>query len=226
MPTTQQIEWADGSGDKIYISASEFSGNQQVAVSSDPNTGAARSKVVTFTAGNVSQTLTVQQAAGAQQEVTISIHPTSYDTTDYNWYSNPQNIANAYTDSDSTTYAGIYAARGNYAETWVYFQFDTSQIPAGATILEVTCKVKASYTANNTIMPTHEVQLFTGTTPKGSATTIGTSASEKTLDVGEWTREELNNVRVRLFFKRSTTQANTSYAGRFYGATLTIKYKI
>lgn len=64
MPTTQQIEWADGSGDKIYISASEFSGNQQVAVSSDPNTGAARSKVVTFTAGNVSQTLTVQQAAG------------------------------------------------------------------------------------------------------------------------------------------------------------------
>ena len=76
MPTTQQIEWADGSGDKIYISASEFSGNQQVAVSSDPNTGAARSKVVTFTAGNVSKTLPVQQAAGAQQEVTISIHPT------------------------------------------------------------------------------------------------------------------------------------------------------
>ena len=66
MPTTQQIEWADGSGDKIYISASEFSGNQQVAVSSDPNTGAARSKVVTFTAGNVSQTLTVQQAAGRE----------------------------------------------------------------------------------------------------------------------------------------------------------------
>ena len=64
MPTTQQIEWADGSGDKIYISASEFSGNQQIAVSSDPNTGAARSKVITFAAGNASQTLTVNQAAG------------------------------------------------------------------------------------------------------------------------------------------------------------------
>lgn len=224
MPT-QQIEWADGSGDKIYITANEFSGDQQIAVSSDPNTGAARTKVVTFAAGGVTKLLTVNQAAAAQ-EVTVSFHPTSYDTTDYNWYSNPQNIANAYTDSDSTTYAGIYAARGNYAETWVYFQFDTSQIPAGANILEVTCKVKASYTANNTIMPTHEVQLFTGTTPKGSATAIGTSASERTLDVGTWTREELNNVRVRLFLKRSTTQPNTSYAGRFYGATLTIKYKI
>ena len=61
---TQQIEWADGSGDKIYITSPDFSGNQQIAVSSDPNTGAARSKVVTFSAGNVSQTLTVQQAAG------------------------------------------------------------------------------------------------------------------------------------------------------------------
>lgn len=63
MPT-QQIEWADGSGDKIYITSPDFSGNQQIAVSSDPNTGAARSKVVTFSAGNVSKTLTVEQAAG------------------------------------------------------------------------------------------------------------------------------------------------------------------
>lgn len=61
---TQQIEWADGSGDKIYITAPDFSGNQQIAVSSDPNTGAARSKAVTFSAGNISKTLTVQQAAG------------------------------------------------------------------------------------------------------------------------------------------------------------------
>lgn len=63
MPT-QQIEWADGSGDKIYITSPDFSGNQQIAVSSDPNTGAARSKVVTFSAGNVLKTLTVEQAAG------------------------------------------------------------------------------------------------------------------------------------------------------------------
>ena len=65
MPT-QQIEWADGSGDKIYITSPDFSGNQQIAVSSDPNTGAARSKVVTFSAGNASQTLTINQAAGRE----------------------------------------------------------------------------------------------------------------------------------------------------------------
>ena len=74
MPT-QQIEWADGSGDKIYISANEFSGNQQVAVSSDPNTGAARSKVVTFTAGNVSQTLTIQQDAGTVEQYIVFADP-------------------------------------------------------------------------------------------------------------------------------------------------------
>lgn len=70
MPT-QQIEWADGSGDKIYITSPDFSGNQQIAVSSDPNTGAARSKVVTFSAGNVSKTLTVEQAAGVPYDAEI-----------------------------------------------------------------------------------------------------------------------------------------------------------
>ena len=64
MPT-QQIEWADGSGDKIYITSPDFSGNQQIAVSSDANTGAARSKVVTFTSGvgNIQRQLTINQAA-------------------------------------------------------------------------------------------------------------------------------------------------------------------
>lgn len=221
---TQQIEWADGSGDKIYITANEFSGNQEIAVSSDPNTGAARSKVITFAAGNASQTLTVNQAAGTPTPSTFSGHPTSYDENDKSWYS-AQNINNALTDSDSTTYAGIYATRGNNAETWVYFKFDTSSIPAGATIKSITCTVKASYNANNTIMPIHTVQLYSGTTPKGSASSIGTSASVRTLEVGEWTRQELNDVRVKLYLQRSTTQATTSYAGRFYGATLTIEYE-
>ena len=65
MSLSQEIAWGDGSGDKIYITAGASEGNQTVQVSSDPNTGAARTKTITFAASGVSPvTLTVNQEAG------------------------------------------------------------------------------------------------------------------------------------------------------------------
>jgi hypothetical protein len=61
---TTTIPWDDGSGDNIYFTYPSASGDQTVEVSSDANTGSARSKVVTFTAGSATQTLTVNQDAG------------------------------------------------------------------------------------------------------------------------------------------------------------------
>lgn len=59
------IPWGDGSGDNIYLSAPSQTGDQSVSVTSDPNTGAARSKVVTFSAVGVTPvSLTINQAAG------------------------------------------------------------------------------------------------------------------------------------------------------------------
>ena len=59
------IPWGDGSGDNIYLSAPSQTGDQFVSVTSDPNTGAARSKVVTFSAVGVTPvSLTINQAAG------------------------------------------------------------------------------------------------------------------------------------------------------------------
>lgn len=56
------IPWGDGSGDNIYLSAPSQTGDQSVSVTSDPNGGAARSKVVTFSASGVSPvTLTITQ---------------------------------------------------------------------------------------------------------------------------------------------------------------------
>ena len=60
-----EVAWGDGTGGKIYLTYSASEGSQTVAVSSDANTGAARSKVVTFSASGVTPvTLTVSQAAG------------------------------------------------------------------------------------------------------------------------------------------------------------------
>lgn len=62
----QEIAWGDGTGGKIYLTLDASAGNQTVLVSSDANTGAARSKTVTFSASGVSPvTLTVNQAAGS-----------------------------------------------------------------------------------------------------------------------------------------------------------------
>lgn len=59
------IPWGDGSGDNIYLSRDASEGNQTVSVSSDANTGAARTKTVTFSAVGVTPvTLTVNQEAG------------------------------------------------------------------------------------------------------------------------------------------------------------------
>jgi len=61
-----EIDWGDGSGGKIYLTYSSASGNQEVVVTSDANTGAARSKTVTFTSGvgSITRQLTVNQVAG------------------------------------------------------------------------------------------------------------------------------------------------------------------
>ena len=63
---TTTIPWGDGSGDNIYLTYSSASGNQTVGVTSDANTGDARSKVITFTSGvgNITQSLTVNQESG------------------------------------------------------------------------------------------------------------------------------------------------------------------
>lgn len=63
---TTTIPWGDGSGGNIYLTYPSASGDQTVEVTSDANTGAARSKVVSFTSGvgSVVRQLTVSQDAG------------------------------------------------------------------------------------------------------------------------------------------------------------------
>lgn len=70
---TTQVEWGDGSGDKIYLTYSASEGNQTVQVSSDAHTGyVERTKDITFTAiagqTTITRTLTVVQAG---KDITI-----------------------------------------------------------------------------------------------------------------------------------------------------------
>ena len=216
---TTTIPWGDGSGDNIYLTYSSASGDQTVEVSSDANTGSARTKVVTFAAGNVSQVLTVNQDAG-RQEHTIVLNPSSYDTENHSWRTS-SNISNGYFGSRSTSYARFGIPKPN-GEAYIYYKFDTSSIPDGAEIVSVSCKAKATASGNSTTTPVKQIQMATGTTLKGTATTITTSATEQTLDVGEWTLAELRDVRIRPYARTGNTSSN--YNLDFYGATLTVTY--
>lgn len=217
---TTTIPWGDGSEDNIYLTYPSASGDQTVSVSSDANTGVARSKVVTFTSGvgSIIRTLTVSQDAG-RQEHTITLYPTSYDTENYSWRTS-SNISNGYTNSSSSNYAefGLVKSRG---ETYIYYKFDTSSIPDGAEIVSVSCTAKVLINGNSSTTPQKKIQMATGTTLKGTASTASSTAKVYTLDVGEWTLSELRDIRIRPYAKTNTT---ANYTMRFYGATLTIKY--
>lgn len=126
------------------------------------------------------------------------------------------NTNNGLTDVSSTTYAQCGGQSGQY----LIYGFDTTTIPSNATIISVECSAKVEHTHGNTTYGS--VQLYYGTTAKGSASTFRTT-SVVNLNCGTWTREELQNIRIRI--GNNYSGGTTSYYTRFYGANLTITYE-
>lgn len=129
-------------------------------------------------------------------------------------------IDRAYTNSSSTTYARFDVTQSRTGE--VYFTFDTSEIPANATINSVSAKGKARVSSTTRVTNT-VMQFYSGGTAKGSNSTFAsTTASQQTISVGTWTRAELNNLRLKI----GGTASSSSSSRRidFYGADITIDY--
>lgn len=157
--------------------------------------------------------------------MSVSKNIVSHDSTDYAWYSS-SNMSNGYAGYDSTTYATIRMTEGRSAESYAYFIFGSfSEIPEGARITSVTCKAAAySSNVNDARIATRTIQLYSGTTAKGTATTIGRTADTYTLDAGTWTRDELLNARIRIYGTRGTLSVTAAYYLYFGGATMTVDY--
>lgn len=177
---------------------------------------------------NIDTTLIEYEDEPQILEGSITVYPSSYNSTDYSY----QSVNNSYPlnrpigkGSNNTTYSQWNIKTGSRAQSWVYYNFDLSSIPENATITSVTCSAKA-YISNTTSsrIATRQMQMFSGTTAKGSAATVSNSATVQNLTVGNWTREELQNARLRIYTARGTSGSTTSYYNRFYGATLTVNY--
>lgn len=125
----------------------------------------------------------------------------------------------------STTMSRFNLKTGSSAVSYVYYKFDCSEIPQSATITSISCSVKAYISqTNSSRINTRQVQMFTGTTAKGSASTMSNSTTALNLSCGTWNRSELNDCRIRLYVKRGTSNTTTTYYMGLYGATLTINY--
>jgi len=122
-------------------------------------------------------------------------------------------------DTSNNTYARFKLATPTQH---VIYSFDTSVIPATATILSVSCNVKAYISSTSTSITTKTAQLYAETTAKGAATTVPTTNSTWAIaDTGSWTASEVRNIRLRFdgYYPNSS-----SYYLYVYGAELTVVY--
>lgn len=146
---------------------------------------------------------------------TKTFYPGAYkaDSNDYYGMKNATNPVGK--GSANTTYASF--ENRPYQSGIVYWPFDTSIIPAEATIDSVACMAKGSCNSSTK----GSMQLYSGTVAKGSATSTKTSAAVYNLSCGTWTRAELDNI--RLLTKITNTNSGSSIF-YFYGADLTVTY--
>lgn len=126
-----------------------------------------------------------------------------------------------YNDTSNTQFARFSVTQN--AEGSIYYTFNASSIPAGATITNVTAKAKVYI---NSRVSNAGCQLYSGTTAKGTRTTFtNTQSTVVTLSPGSgWTRSDLNDLRIRL----TGTGANSTSSKYYYfaGAEVEVTYTV
>ena len=155
---------------------------------------------------------------------TLTVYPSGYVSDDYA-YASAENLENGYNSADNTTYATINLTTGASAETYIYYTFDLSAIPDGAVITSVSCSANVTISTTSVrYISSRTMQLYSGTTAKGSSASIPSSAAATTITAGNWTKDELTDCRLKLYAKRTRSGTTTAININFYGASLTIEY--
>ncbi len=145
---------------------------------------------------------------------TIERYPASYTSSNMNSTSYASRCIGVSADDGSAT-NNMYSS-GSSTTGVVEYSFDLSDIPSSATISSVACRVMAH--EENASRSSFTLQLYSGSTAKGSATTVdGTSNTIYSLSCGSWTRSELDSLVLHTEYGY--------YGGLVAGATLTVVYE-
>ena len=159
------------------------------------------------------------------QRVTVTFQLSSYDS-DHQYY-NIGSASQAYKGLDNTSACGVTLTRGAGAETWIYFKYDTSSIPANAKIISVACQAKVQISsANTSYVASKGCVMCSGTTVKTASVSVTATTNIRTFETVTWTRDEVNDIRIKMYATRASSNVNTNYYLRIYGSELTIVYEI
>lgn len=165
------------------------------------------------------------------EHVTTSLTfiPNSYEnsgssSTNFTFTNTNNPITNAYTNADSLSSANAYLPKTASVVSALFLNFNVSSlsdVPSYATISSITARSKHRVNSTNYIAAL-SVQLYNGTTAKGSATTGRTTGiTTYNLTTGTWTRSELDNIRLYVKATRSNNNRNNAYVYLF-GADVTV----
>lgn len=130
--------------------------------------------------------------------------------------------------STNTTYTEIYLTWGKQAQTYVTYRFDTSSIPAGATIKKVTLRAKGDVETENTKrISITRVSLLSEQSVLAASSdyAFGQMASVAEVTATDVTRAQLEDAKIKLFAQRGGWYTSTPYFMRFYGADLIVEYE-
>lgn len=230
----QEIEWSVGSRDKIYVSYNSGSFDDTLSITSDANTGAARTKTIKISAGNITRNIIVSQEAGGPQTYTLRLVPSSYSRSN-NSYVTVTNPENMYDNTDDTTDHADIRGRNNSSYTYYCYLkgFNFSDVPANATITNFEVKIKAYRNSYQATGSSYRPSLCNNTSSISNTTltkdlTTSTSGAVYTFPKGSLTWNTIkgygSNFGIRIPLRRT---GNTSRPYVYvYGAEIEVTYTL
>ena len=150
----------------------------------------------------------------ATVQKTATSYPTAYTTSGTINGTRYRNAIGKGADTAAVS-GNDYSNGGSSSTAYISYSFDFGEIPDSATIISVECQVKGH--AENTSRSTANLQLYAGTTAKGSVSRFtSTSAQTVTLTTGTWSRSEIDTMTLRFTIGY--------YGGLVNGATIEVTY--
>lgn len=159
----------------------------------------------------------------------LTFIPNSYEnsgssSTNFTFTNTNYPITYAYTNADSSSSANAYLPRTANVVSALFLNFNVSSlsdVPSYATISSIAARSKHRVNST-TYVAALSIQLYNGTTAKGSATTSRTTdVTTYNLTTGTWTRSELDNIRLYVKATRANNNRNNAYV-YLYGADVTV----
>ena len=161
---------------------------------------------------------------------TIRLTPSTYAVSSTSYLS-VSNAANAYTNTDSTTYATITNTNASTSSRYYYLRgFNFGDIPAGAVVTDFAIKIRG-YEQGLATSTSYAPRLANGTSALANTTAssnFGTSATTITIPTGALTWEQIVNYGSNFTIMVYVRRASRNTTGYFYcyGAEIEVTYTI